>query len=60
MVKIEFETDNAAFEGENFGPEVARILRAFALTIERGQYVDNWPVRDANGNTVGRAKIWRD
>ena len=59
MFKIEFETDNAAFENCSF--EVARILTNIAQRIESGQFdgelLDgslNMPVIDYNGNKVGR------
>ena len=60
MVKIEFDTDNDAFVGDAFESEVARILKAFARKIEHGVYVENWPVRDSNGSTIGRATIMRE
>lgn len=54
-------TDNAAFDG-NEGPEVARIVRAAADRL--GEWVslspDSFPLRDANGNTVGRVEITRE
>lgn len=44
-------TDNAAFEGEWRGNEVARILRAVADQVEEGSTVGQ--TRDVNGNEVG-------
>lgn len=49
MFKIEFATDNAAFEG--CAPEVARILRAVADLVEDG--ATSGLARDFNGNAVG-------
>jgi CBS domain-containing protein len=46
--------DNAAFEDDPL-EEVARILRAVADRIESGN--DEGPVRDENGNTVGRFSV---
>ncbi len=44
-------TDNAAFEDENRGPEIARILRIVAQTAERGNI--SRALYDINGNRVG-------
>jgi hypothetical protein len=55
MLRIEFETDNAAF---NDAPEfeVARILREMADRIELlGGGFYSGPVRDVNGNKIGSA-----
>ena len=54
--EIRFDTGNAAFDGMDRGPEIARILRLMADRIEaRGAATDGaeWAVRDRNGNTVG-------
>lgn len=56
MLRIEIATDNAAFEG-NYTAEAARILREIAGRIERGSH--SGPIRDANGNTVGRYELER-
>ncbi len=54
MLKIEFETDNAAFEGDMCTEEVAAILRKIADRLEsRGSADDCGTVTDSNGNTVG-------
>lgn len=53
MFKLEFATDNAAFEVPF--AEIARILRDVAERIERGAV--SAPVRDINGNTVGAFAI---
>jgi len=53
MFKLEFSTDNAAFDDDVQG-EVARILRAVADGLEDGPILNTErPVRDVNGNTVG-------
>ena len=51
-------TDNAAFEGENLGPEIARILKSYAHAIREvkdpeSQWKLERRLRDINGNTVG-------
>jgi len=56
-MKITIRTGNAAFESENKGPELARILREIADRTEReGQprRGDSWAIFDANGNRVGK------
>ena len=51
-IRITINTDNAAFEQDR-DFEVARILQAAARHIEvTGDY--SWPLRDANGDTVGK------
>lgn len=50
MIRVEFDTDNAAFE-EALENESARILRVAADLIENGSV--SGPLLDANGNTVG-------
>lgn len=61
-LKIEIVMDNAAFEPSS-GAEVARILREFSEGVEHSSFKDNigadMPLRDINGNTVGRAKVAR-
>ena len=53
--KLSFNMDNAAFDG-NPEVEVARILRKLADNVELTQ-VDNYSLRDANGNKIGQANI---
>jgi hypothetical protein len=52
MIKIEFKTDNAAFD-DMPGLEVARILRALAAKLESATGATNGPIHDTNGNRVG-------
>jgi len=54
MIKIEIQTDNAAFS-EGGGYEVARILRELATKIEGG-HDGPIPLMDINGNRVGVAR----
>lgn len=49
-MKVEFKTDNAAFEDYKEG-EIARILCQIARKIEAGS--TEGKVIDLNGNTVG-------
>ena len=55
--KIEMNTDNAAFDGDDYvrGTEVAAILRCVANEIEMGR--GSGPVFDINGNRVGNYKM---
>jgi len=49
MVRIEFSTDNAAFEYPF--EEIARILRQLADAAEHG--IGHRIIKDINGNTIG-------
>jgi hypothetical protein len=51
MFKLEFKTDNAAFE-DDYAVETARILKEIAERIERRRHTGGWAF-DVNGNTVG-------
>lgn len=67
---ITIDMDGAAFEDDNAGPELARILRVAADAAEAGQfnarsgldyyYRDGLPLRDINGNRVGEMRIERE
>lgn len=50
-LKIEFGTDNAAFDNEGKESEIGRILREIAEDIENGS--KSHSIRDINGNPVG-------
>lgn len=57
---VTFDTDNAAFDGDNFGAEIARILTVVAADVQpagqNGLSPDrSLALRDSNGNTVGYA-----
>lgn len=52
MFKLEFATDSAAFDNGNREVEAARILREIIAKMEAGS--EGGPVRDLNGNTIGR------
>lgn len=52
---VKLRTENAAFEGDNLRPELARILRVLAERIENG--ADVYMLQDVNGNTVGSAHV---
>lgn len=52
MIAITIETGNAAFAGDNRGPEIARILRRLADEVGgKGGYEGT--LRDCNGNVIG-------
>ncbi len=53
MFKLEFETDNAAFE--DFEGEVSRIVQDVARCVEAGRR--RGKVSDANGNAVGKWEL---
>jgi len=64
-LKISINTDNAAFESENLGSEISRILKSYANAIESVIDPDtSWELetrlRDINGNTVGQVKLTTD
>jgi hypothetical protein len=59
VIAIRIKTDNAAFEGENYGIEVARILRRLAIDFEAfglgpGEQEN---LHDINRNTVGSCEV---
>lgn len=59
-VIITVECDNAAFE-ERAGDEVAVILAKLATRFSAWgddiETMDRFPVRDSNGNTVGKVEV---
>ena len=64
-LNISINTDNAAFEDENLGLEISRILKSYANAIESVIDPDtSWELetrlRDINGNTVGQVKLTTD
>ena len=57
-IEIKFDCDNAAFgqpDTGSFGYEIGIILRDAAEKFEQGYAT--FPLRDSNGNTVGRASL---
>lgn len=56
---VTIEMDNAAF-AEDAEAEAGRILRGLAERMIRGGFPGELPLRDYNGNTVGRATIEGD
>lgn len=61
-ITISIRCDNEAFEGENCGSEVARILRKLADAIDYDHRegvaaIGNAPLMDVNGNTVGKVTV---
>ena len=64
-LNISINTDNAAFESENLGSEISRILKSYANAIESVIDPDtSWELetrlKDINGNTVGQVKLTTD
>lgn len=55
-LSIHIETVNAAFDDNQQGPELARILRGIADRLENLAPSDcaDWTIYDINGNRVGR------
>lgn len=56
MFRLEIKTDNAAFEGNSYHLEIARILGKVAKNLEDGKV--NSLLFDENGNRVGES--WDD
>lgn len=55
MFKLEFKTNNSAFEGEYRIPEILRILENLTHrlhNVDSGDLID-WKVYDINGNAIG-------
>ena len=59
IINITITTDNAAFDGSMSGIESARILRQLADRIDGAPVCkgDRLPLREINGNTVGRYSV---
>ena len=58
--KVVIDVENAAFEDENMGTELARILREVADTVDgtSGETESIWgTLRDVNGNKVGQYRF---
>ena len=58
--ELNINMDNAPIAHGNGGSEIARILRGIAALVEYSagpdQGLETWRLRDANGNSVGRAQ----
>jgi len=54
-LKVSIDCDNEAFDTDGY--EAARILRDAADRVSRGMVADVIPLRDINGNTVGKLTI---
>lgn len=54
-LNLVLDTDNAAFEGDQLGPEVSRIFEDLAKEFSYYPIRDR-KLRDINGNTVGSIK----
>jgi len=55
MIRIEINTDNAAFSEGDYQFEIARILQELAVNMEYNgiHYGEDQVIRDVNGNVVG-------
>jgi hypothetical protein len=61
MIKVTFDTINAAFDEENFEFEAARILRDVADKIENQNFNGKYQnIFDSNGNIIGKFKVKKD
>lgn len=59
MITVEFKTDNAAFDGDEFFMESGRILSKLADQVSGGR-TGPIPLTDTNGNKVGMARVTRE
>jgi hypothetical protein len=65
MLKIEFTTKNAAFDGDGLRTETARLLRNLAESIESIEDYGfmmaqrSGSIRDVNGNVIGAYSLTR-
>jgi hypothetical protein len=57
MIRIEIETDNAAFADGGLGEEVGRILTKLAGDFRVYGEPRSSKLMDYNGNTVGRVVV---
>jgi len=58
MFKLQFSTDNAAFDGDLKWMEIDSILRAVADRAGDGQ--TSGLIRDSNGNRIGQWELTAD
>jgi hypothetical protein len=59
-LKIEIEMENAAFDGDEAGPEASRILTELAERLNFRNLEDvEGNLRDVNGNKVGKVMVCR-
>lgn len=57
--KLEINTNNSAFDDEDMGLELGRILSEVAEKLDGGEFRvgADVPVYDVNGNSVGRWEL---
>jgi hypothetical protein len=55
MFKVEFETDNEAFNGSSCEAEIKRILQKIAMRVANGE--TEGAIMDYNGNRVGSFEL---
>lgn len=58
VFRLRFDCDNAAFDDNGVGTEIATVLRDLAERIERGDATGLYQnVRDTNGNVIGTFRL---
>ena len=65
LFRLYIDCGNAAFDEDDCGREIARILHGLAKRVEDKPFdyvarVDEYPLYDLNGNFVGAAKMEDD
>lgn len=61
-ISLEFDTDGAAFDDPDGAPDATEIRRVFAAAAETAVALSwrestfSMPIRDINGNTIGRVR----
>lgn len=59
MIIITINTDNDAFV-DDYHAELSWILKELGDTIRRHGHFNGIPLKDSNGNTVGKVEVKRD
>lgn len=60
MVRIEFKTDNAAFEGDGTAASLEEITRILLRLVQKiGAGLEAGSILDVNGNRIGSRDISR-
>ena len=63
-VKVEFDTDNAAFE-DDFIVEISKVLNQIRNVVhfenneDKGVYTTSHWIGDSNGNKIGKIEVFR-
>ena len=56
-IEIKINTDNDAFDDGNLKVEVDRILKDYIINKSS---LEEWILKDINGNTVGCIEFWKN